>query len=133
LGSVPEADDVRVALHVAHVFRNPVFLPLPLLLRLTEGSETDSSPDWSPNGTEIAFVRNSEIYKMNTDGSGVTRLTHNAESEGSPAWSPDGRQIAFVRISAAGKLGIYIMYSDGSNPTLVKEFEATSTVSALDW
>jgi Tol biopolymer transport system component len=102
-------------------------------LRLTQGPESNSQPDWSPNGTEIVFVRNSEIYKMNTDGSGVTRLTHNAESEGSPAWSPDGRQIAFVRVSAAGKLGIYTMYSDGSNPTLVKEFEATNTVSELDW
>ena len=102
-------------------------------LKLTEGPESNKSPDWSPNGTEIVFVRNSEIYKMNADGSAVTRLTHDPDLDFSPAWSPDGRQIAFVRQYAAGRSAIYTMYAGGSNPTLVREFEATNTVHSLDW
>jgi Tol biopolymer transport system component len=102
-------------------------------LKLTEGPESNHSPEWSPNGTEIAFVRNSEIQKMNTDGSEVTRLTHGPDLDFSPAWSPDGKQIAYVKQYAAGRSAIYTMYSDGSNPTVVRKFEATNTVHALDW
>ncbi len=45
----------------------------------------DAHPNWSPDGSKIAFVSNkdtgggnanSEIYKMNADGSGQTRLTN---------------------------------------------------------
>jgi Tol biopolymer transport system component len=38
------------------------------------------APDWSPDGTKIAFTRdvgNVDIYVMNADGSGQTRLTNN--------------------------------------------------------
>jgi Tol biopolymer transport system component len=101
-------------------------------LKITKGPESSNQPDWSPKGTEIAFVRNSEIHKMNTDGSGVTRLTHDPDLDLSPAWSPDGKQMAYVKRYSAGRSAIYIINSDGSNPTLVREFE-TNSVHLLDW
>ena len=60
--------------------------------RLTNNPEGASSPDWSPDGSKIAFVRrregNLEIYVMNADGTGQTNLTNNSGNDSSPAWSP---------------------------------------------
>jgi len=56
----------------------------------------------------------SDVYLMNSDGSGQTRLTYTAESESQPAISPDGTKIAFQR---GAEDEIYIMNSDGSNQT----------------
>jgi Tol biopolymer transport system component len=39
----------------------------------------------------------SELYRINPDGSGLTQLTDNAFKDTSPAWSPDCTRIAFVR------------------------------------
>jgi dipeptidyl aminopeptidase/acylaminoacyl peptidase len=53
-------------------------------------------PSWSPDGTKIAFVRASDIWVANSDGSGQINLTNDPFGErSSPAWSPDGARIAF--------------------------------------
>jgi TolB protein len=61
---------------------------------------TDGSPAWSPDGTQLAFVRCDPV----TEGDctvvvweeGVERELTGIEY-GDPAWSPDGREIALVR------------------------------------
>jgi Tol biopolymer transport system component len=68
------------------------------LVRLTSTKVRilDQSPDWSPDGRRITFVRYDwkqgpgfgEIYAMKADRTGLTRLTHNRIAEGSPAWQP---------------------------------------------
>ncbi len=86
--------------------------------RLTDNPARDSSPDWSPDGSQIVFVSdrdgNPEIYVMSADGSNVVRLTDNPGFESEPAWSPDGKQIAFVS-DRDGNSEIYVMNADGSN------------------
>ena len=83
------------------------------LTRLTFGTASAWDPDWSPDGSRIAFVSDrsgtSEIHVMNADGSGVKQLT-NIQGALAPAWSPDGRRIAFT---LAGNI-IYVMNADGS-------------------
>jgi hypothetical protein len=37
--------------------------------------DRDVDPEWSPDGKKIVFVRNGEIWVMNSDGSGQTQLT----------------------------------------------------------
>lgn len=78
------------------------------LTQITEGPFDESSPAWSPDGNQIAFVSNrtdDPDSNSNTDiwvvdaaaGATPRQLTTNAGSDSSPVWSPDGTQIAFVR------------------------------------
>lgn len=82
------------------------------------GNPTDSSPDWSPNGNKIAFMRqtgmNWDIWVVNSDGSGETRLMTDGSVDGLPAWSPSGTHIAFLS-NRGGSWAIWVMGADGSS------------------
>lgn len=79
---------------------------------------TDSSPDWSPAGSKIAFMRqtgdNWDIWVINSDGSGETRLTTDGSIDGLPAWSPDGTHLAFLS-NRGGTWAIWVVRADGTN------------------
>ena len=69
-------------------------------LRLTSDTTSDYSPSFSPDGTKIAYQDygdgDSEIFVMNSDGTGTpTRLTDNPMFDGNPVFSPDGTKIYF--------------------------------------
>ena len=88
--------------------------------RLTTGA-VDQSPDFSPDGTKIAFERgigaNDEIWLMNPDGSGQTPLT-TGHTNTTPEFSPDGTKIVFVRIINNTRQ-LFTMNPDGSDQTQV--------------
>jgi Tol biopolymer transport system component len=87
----------------------------------TTGFNSNVNPSWSPDGTMITFAStrdgNSEIYKMTSAGASQTRLTNHTAQDGAPAWSPDGNLIAFHSSRQGGTLKIFVMATDGSNPT----------------
>lgn len=71
--------------------------------RLTNGG--DSAGSWSPNGSRIVFSRgtgnfSSELWMVNSDGSGEHRLNPSLASEfvsfGEVSWAPTGGHITFV-------------------------------------
>jgi TolB protein len=69
--------------------------------------------------TKIIFISdrdgNSEIYRMNSDGSNQVRLTNSGLWEGDPSFSPDGTKIVFISKTGAGAPDVYKMNGDGSN------------------
>jgi dipeptidyl aminopeptidase/acylaminoacyl peptidase len=83
------------------------------------------SPAWSPDGHQIAFSRHpatgqlSELYVVNTDGSGERQVTHGA-LDGLPSWSPDGTQLVFQRIQPSDfSFRLYVVDSDGGGERLL--------------
>lgn len=74
-------------------------------------------PQWSPDGTNIAFHSSGAIYIMPALG-GIPKQLVESPSEGihNSSWSPDGTQIAYTQ----GK-NIYVCSVDGSDPRKVAE------------
>lgn len=79
------------------------------------GSFVEGTPEWSADGTKIAFRRGGGaqgIYVMDADGTNVVQLTSGPDTE--PTWSPDGSSIAFNRDS-----DIWTVPSSGGPPNKV--------------
>jgi Tol biopolymer transport system component len=101
------------------------------LRRVTEGP--DLSPEWSPDGTRIAFVRggyveptdddpspanaNRNVWVVNSDGSGLRQVT-DGRWHGSADWSPDGQRLVTDSDSSVVELGV-----DGSDRRVLLEGE----------
>jgi dipeptidyl aminopeptidase/acylaminoacyl peptidase len=103
---------------------------------LTKGNYDESSPSWSPDGTQIAFLSNhtedpdrnanADIWVMNAKPNAqMKQITTWAGRDFSPEWSPDGKQIAYLRTTSSEN---YIMYDqsilcviskDGGEPKLL--------------
>ncbi len=70
------------------------------------------SPTWSPDGSRLAFTKNSVLHVINADGTGLTALP-NEDLALNPSWSPDGQHIAYTSLDPFGE--IHLRNPDGSN------------------
>ena len=88
--------------------------------RLSRTSRYEGFPSWSPDGTQIVFVaapnRDSDVYVMDADGTGIRRLAGSARRANDlyPAWSPDGSLIAFSSNRDGAENELYVMRADGT-------------------
>ena len=85
---------------------------------LTNSPAHDWLPDWSPDGTKIAFVSDrdgdgNQIHVMDADGKNVIRLTDGPGQKTDPDWSPDGQRIAFSVDDVVDHIDL--MGADGRN------------------
>jgi len=61
--------------------------------RVVTSAGTDTDPQWSPNGKQIAFLRSGVIWLMSASGSHQHPLGFGPAAH-TLAWSPDGRELA---------------------------------------
>lgn len=85
--------------------------------------DAGDSPDWSPDGKWIVFRSNvelenkqSQIYLIHPDGSGLKQLTHfkSGAIVTSSSFSPDNKSIVFATTGVDGNADLFVMRLDGS-------------------
>lgn len=104
--------------------------------RLTSDSGSKYVPAISPDGTRIAYSRDSHVHVINADGSGDKALTTGTEGVSNghtvPSWSPDGSKLVFLS-DRDGNLEIYTMNADGSNQMNISRNDSTDYMSTFSW
>jgi TolB protein len=86
---------------------------------LTQSTETEAFPVWSPDGRKIAYQSNFDIYVMNADGSEKSLLVPDGSG---PSWSPDGTHIAFTQAAAQGtRVDIAIVAVESGDVTMLTD------------
>jgi TolB protein len=102
--------------------------------RLTEHQCIDTSPCYSPDGSQIAFTSDrsapelcqEKIYIMDSNGGNVRRITFGDGKYSQPAWSPRGDLIAFTK-QLGGRFYIGVMNVDGTNERLIADGHLVET------
>ena len=81
------------------------------------------SSSWSPDGGKIAYTKGegtspsetSDIWTINSDGSGTPLQITTTGNAIMPSWSPDGKKIAYVGLDEAQDIcNIWLVNSDGT-------------------
>ncbi|MCH9650387.1 MAG: PDZ domain-containing protein [Deltaproteobacteria bacterium] len=72
-------------------------------------------PAPSPDGSEIAFSWQGDLWKVAAEGGVAARLTAHPAADRFPIWSDDGRWIAFSS-DRHGNPDIFVLATDGSSP-----------------
>ena len=85
------------------------------LQRISSNSAIDTSPTFSPNGREIAFISaragGQHLYKMSVDGTNLQRLRVEGSQIDSPAWNPNPQisdLIAYTASTGGNNFQIFV-------------------------
>ena len=111
--------------------------------RITAWGLGASEPDWSPDGSLIAFntfderITHAEIYVIAPDGTSLRRLTSEPGTAGvfRPSWSPDGSRIVFTlfsRMDGINTFDLHTMSADGADVAQLTDTLEVSENQA-DW
>jgi eukaryotic-like serine/threonine-protein kinase len=91
-------------------------LPLPVGLPRRVGDVVAHDATWSPDGKQISFARDNDLYVAKPDGSGSRRLVSLPEPASWPRWSPDAKVIRFTRENQkSGAQSLWEVGADGNN------------------
>ena len=89
-----------------------------------------AGPDWNPAGTQLYFIRANEIWRVNTDGTGLVQLTTSGEDPIGPLdVSPDGTKIVYASIDHLPggyiQFGLFVVNSNGTGATKIANGDGT--------
>jgi dipeptidyl aminopeptidase/acylaminoacyl peptidase len=115
--------------------------------QITSGDDwNDSDPQWSPDGTRIAFVsnrtgkeydgnRNSDVWVITADGSGtLVKISDHDEADNQPRWSPDGKRIAFTgEVHERDHPKIWLAPATGGTPSVLAANGLDLIPGGLEW
>jgi len=114
--------------------------------QLTEGNDwNDRDPQWSPDGTRIAFVsnrtgkeyeddRNTEVWVINLADKTLTKISDHNEADGNPVWSADGKRVAFTgELHDTDHPKIWIAAATGGAASVLAANDLDLIPSALEW
>jgi Tol biopolymer transport system component/C-terminal processing protease CtpA/Prc len=96
------------------------------LLAFTLSAQTSilHEPALSPDGSQIAFSYQGDIWSVSVTGGAANRLTVHESYESDPIWSPDGRNIAFVG-NRFGNNDIFLTTTAAGTPQRLTEHSAS--------
>jgi dipeptidyl aminopeptidase/acylaminoacyl peptidase len=104
------------------------------------GLEWVSDPQISPDGRQVAYVRNgmdvmtdgkwSRLWLTDTDGRNNAPLTGRDVNESNPAWSPDGSRVAFTSKSDNGT-EIFVVWVETGKSTRLTQLNRSP--KGLSW
>ena len=112
------------------------------LTRLTKHPDHDIPMDFSPDGSQIVFLRaepdtdpvTGSLYVVNVDGTGLHRITPPGLDVGGTArWSPNGKEIVFAGSPIEPQGSIRVVQPDGSGLRKVFEDPKGGTAAAPTW
>jgi dipeptidyl aminopeptidase/acylaminoacyl peptidase len=114
--------------------------------QLTSGDDWDDrDPQWSPDGTRIAFVsdrtgrayedsRNTDVWVIPAEGGALVKISDHAEADNTPRWSPNGKSIAFIgSIKERDHPKIWLAPSTGGSPSVLAATDLDLIPSDLEW
>ena len=101
-------------------------------------SASANNPSWirfnsiSPDGTQIAFSYQGDIFTVSSQGGQARQLTSNAAYDSTPMWTPDGSGIVFSSYRE-GSRDLYLTSLEGGSPRRLTTLAGNETLlSVLD-
>ncbi|HQZ95644.1 MAG TPA: choice-of-anchor Q domain-containing protein [Pyrinomonadaceae bacterium] len=95
--------------------------------------EAQTAPSGAAGNPQILFTSNrdgnTEVYKMDADGTNQTRLTNTPENEAGGYWSPNGQKILYGKTVSTNNIQIWTMNADGTGQTMISEATERNTSS----
>jgi Tol biopolymer transport system component len=91
-------------------------VPLPAGSPRRVGNIVSSSASWSRDGRQMVFVKGSDLYLANSDGTSERHLLSATSTVFLPIFSPDGSRIRFTEQDQTNSLSLWEVRVDGSNP-----------------
>jgi Tol biopolymer transport system component len=90
-------------------------------LRLTPGDARNAAPALSPDGKQVVFTSDRDLFLMNVAGGQRRTLLADPSVKFASDWSPDGRYILFTKVDAVSNSEIHALsVSDGSTFPVVQ-------------